>query len=444
MPHTASTATARHRPCSWHGPGGTCGTTPTRLYMTGPRCAAHTPAALAGLPEPGTGRYCPPALCWCGTCPPRHPGPPDHPVPPTVSPAKPAAGLSGALQFAALGWHVFPLSAASKRPLANCPACRDTPARPAHRIEDCPCLPAGRWCHGVRAAITSPATITAWWRGEPAAVPGIAAGPSGLVLIDIDTHDSQLPADLATGLLPGINLAREPIPPAAWSDPGRFRDGRDTLRLLAAIRGGSQPWPADPAHQPVTVTTPSGGRHLWYQAPAPGLHQALSGPRGLAWQVDIKAGWSYGLAPGTTTPTGAYEILSGDTAKPGQMPGWLADAVIRVAGPRPPRPTPAPAPRPHPPDRQAAAYLAAVIDRGAARITTMNDGRQRALSALAYQAGGLLDWSGLPRDHVAGQLADAGTASGLRPALARRIVTRALDRGLSQPITPPRTPYKEA
>ena len=37
-------------------------------------------------------------------------------------------------------------------------------------------------------------------------------------------------------------------------------DGRDTLTLLARLRGGPRPWPADSEHQPVTVATPSGRR----------------------------------------------------------------------------------------------------------------------------------------------------------------------------------------
>ena len=167
----------------------------------------------------------------------------------------------------------------------------------------CPCLAGGGWCHGVRAATTDPARITAWWHREPAAVPGVAAGPSGLVLVDIDAHGGQPPPRLATGLLPGIDLAAEPIPRSAWDDPARFRDGRDTLTLLARLRGGPRPWPAGPEHQPVTAATPSGGMHLWYQAPADGLRQALSDPQGrygLAWQVDLKAGWSYGIAPGAS------------------------------------------------------------------------------------------------------------------------------------------------
>jgi hypothetical protein len=343
-----------------------------------------------------------------------------------------------ALHLAALGWHILPLSPASKRPLGNCPRCQPRPGAPAHPGRACPCLPGG-WCHGVRAATTAPDIISAWWRREPRAVPGVAAGPSGLVLIDIDAHGDQLPPDLATGLLPGINLAREPIPRETWDDPGRFRDGRDTLALLARLRGGPRPWPDDPGHRPVTVATPSGGAHLWYQAPAKGLRQALSDPKGrygLAWQVDIKAGWSYGIAPGAATTAGAYRIRGGDPARPGRMPGWLAREVERAAAPRP-RAAALPGPLPAPGGPGPAAYLTAVLDRGTARLATLTDGRQRALSALAYHAGGLLAWSGLDPGHVTTRLVEAGTASGLSPSLAARIVRRALDRGTARPLTPP-------
>jgi hypothetical protein len=74
---TAATAPSlrRNGPCGHYRPAGLCGARPTRLYMVGNRCADHTPAALAGKPEPGADRYCPPALCWCGTCLPRSPNP---------------------------------------------------------------------------------------------------------------------------------------------------------------------------------------------------------------------------------------------------------------------------------------------------------------------------------------------------------------------------------
>ena len=252
-----------------------------------------------------------------------------------------------ALDLAALGWHILPLSPASKRPLGNCGACRPRHGIPAHLAGACPCLPAGGWCHGVRAATTDPARITAWWRREPRAVPGVAAGPSGLVLVDIDAHGGPPPPNLATGLLPGIDLATEPIPPGAWADPARFRDGRDSLALLARLRGGPRPWPTGPEHQPVTAATPSGGVHLWYRAPAPNLRQALSDPHGrygLAWQIDLKAGWSYGIAPGATTTAGTYRIRGGDPAHPGRMPAWLAREVIRATTTAPRQPATPPPP----------------------------------------------------------------------------------------------------
>src|SRR5689334_17686838 len=49
------------RPCGHHSPAGHCGATPARLYLPGWRCAAHTPAALAGRPEPGDVRRARPA-----------------------------------------------------------------------------------------------------------------------------------------------------------------------------------------------------------------------------------------------------------------------------------------------------------------------------------------------------------------------------------------------
>jgi hypothetical protein len=52
--------------CS-HG-WGKCDRTDTHPYAAGPRCPDHTPAKLAGLPEPDSKRYCL-AICYCGQCP---------------------------------------------------------------------------------------------------------------------------------------------------------------------------------------------------------------------------------------------------------------------------------------------------------------------------------------------------------------------------------------
>ena len=44
---------------------GSCGRTDTRPYACGWRCPEHTPARLAGQPEPDTARYCAPYRCYC-------------------------------------------------------------------------------------------------------------------------------------------------------------------------------------------------------------------------------------------------------------------------------------------------------------------------------------------------------------------------------------------
>jgi hypothetical protein len=350
---------------------------------------------------------------------------------------EPEHSLDLALRLAALGWHVFPLSPRDKRPLANCPTCKPRQGITPHPIEHCPCLPTGGWCHGVRAATTDPQRITAWWTAQPLAAVGIAAGPSRLVLVDIDAHGAVLPESLATGLLPGIDLTAERINPDEWSQPGQYRDGRDALRLLALLRGGTHPWPAGPQHRPVTADTPSGGRHLWYRAPPGPLHQAIGK---LAWQVDIKAGWSYGLAPGTTTANGTYQHCDGDPANPGTPPGWLAREIRRVAGPPPPRPETALAmaggAARHPPVGRPSAYLQAVLTNGTGQLAGLMDGRQRALSALAYKVGGLLAASGLTEAYVLDQLVTAAAKSGLPYPLAERLARRSLANGQSRPLTP--------
>ncbi len=71
-------------------------------------------------------------------------------MPASSAPAQLALGL------AALGWHILPLSPVSKRPLNNCPVCRPRHGLPAHLAHECPCLTAGGWCHGVRAAERGP------------------------------------------------------------------------------------------------------------------------------------------------------------------------------------------------------------------------------------------------------------------------------------------------
>jgi hypothetical protein len=393
------TAPAPGYPCGHPG----CGASPARLYLTGWRCPAHTPAALAGQPEPGTGRYCPPAICWCGHCPPhtapgrpvrrvlvtgsrtwtaqhviadalrehytpgavlisgacprgadaiaeqiwaswggqveRHPadwatgraaglarnaamvaagadvclafirdtspgashtarlaelaGIPvrryDHPAEDQAAPAGLTArqheaapsGLTieaAAQWYLQAGWPVFVLGR-TKRPVANCRACRT--AGRGHDPAACGCLT----CHGFHAATTDPARLAAMVRRVPGGLLAIRTGTaSGLVVIDIDPRNGGQPD-------------RELMTPTA------------------------------------TVATGGGGWHLYYRHPGQRLLPELPGHPG----VDVKADGGYVVAPPSVHPaTGCpYRWVGGRAVA--AMPPALRAALTAPPAPAPPR-----------------------------------------------------------------------------------------------------------
>ena len=95
------------------------------------------------------------------------------------------------------------------------------------------------WEH---AATTDHLTIARIWRQAPYNI-GVATGPSRLLVVDLDLP--KHPADL---------------PPDPWRSRGAVT-GADVLALVADDAGS----PATPATY--TVTTPSGGQHLYFRQP---------------------------------------------------------------------------------------------------------------------------------------------------------------------------------
>jgi hypothetical protein len=71
--------------------------------------------------------------------------------------------LQAALEYAERGWHVFPLKAQSKEPAT---------------------------AHGLKDASTDPAQIRKWFEGKDRNI-GIATGPSGLAVIDVDNAEGD-------------------------------------------------------------------------------------------------------------------------------------------------------------------------------------------------------------------------------------------------------------
>ncbi|WP_420802682.1 bifunctional DNA primase/polymerase [Streptomyces cavernae] len=143
-------------------------------------------------------------------------------------------------------------------PTANCTECRSIPHPPA----GCPCLPAGRWCHGFHAATLDQRRIAEWWGAHPEFGVGVACGPASLVVIDIDAHPTQPPT--RDRILPGIPIGDH-------VDLTGLANGFHTLAILAALRG--QHSPADDDTK-LRVRTPSEAIRL----PINGLVWSNGGP----------------------------------------------------------------------------------------------------------------------------------------------------------------------
>ncbi|MET9819693.1 bifunctional DNA primase/polymerase [Streptomyces sp. NPDC006355] len=327
------------------------------------------------------------------------------------------------------GWPVHPLARGRKTPVANCEACRE----PGHSRRGCPCLSAGRWCHGFHAATLDLARIDQWWGAHPGLGVGVACGPAGLIIIDIDAYSHPLPP--RDQLLPGI-----PIPEHV--DLTGLANGFHTLGVLAALSGAASPADDDTT---LRVRTPSGGLHVWYRAYRGHRWQCSTGSgggRSLAWQVDVRAHGGYIVAPGTVTAAGRY-LPVGSVREPAALPAWLADELERTSH------LPAePAPRPVPPrSRQAvlaagrglhgmreviAAVLAPVEACG--RVAE-GAGFSGALNRAAYTLGGLVAAGRLHRDEAELALREAALAA--RPGQERRaeqIIRSGMAAGLERPL----------
>lgn len=260
--------------------------------------------------------------------------------------------LTGALTAAARGWHVFPLLPGTKRP-----------ARPNHPKRDCtgtdPRCRNGHTGWDARAT-TDPTRIRRAWSSNeqiPAYGLGIATGPSGLVVVDLDTHK------------PGSEI------PEPWNRFG-ITTGEEVLDHLAGAHGGT----ITPTY---TVRTPSGGTHLYYAAPDGVRYSNTAGSIG--WLVDTRAHGGYVVAPPTVIVSSSYVVT--DDRPPAPLPLFLLDLL------KPQRHTTTAAAAPKRFDARAdrlPAYVASAINGEVAKVTTAKPGRRNHVLFCAAVALGQL------------------------------------------------------
>jgi hypothetical protein len=197
----------------------------------------------------------------------------------------PGGGGSGGLLGAALaaagcGWPVHPL-----RPLSKVPRLRD-------------------W---ERRASTDAGQLARWWASQPASNVGIACGPAGLLVLDLDAPGGQ-------------------PPPSRWAERG-VGCGAQVLAVLAEQAG--QPFPGGT----YTVATP-GGVHLYFAAPAGPRLPNTAGR--LGWRIDTRSAGGYVVAAGSVLRV-AGRLVAYRVVRPGPVlpvPGWIAAALSRSEGGR--------------------------------------------------------------------------------------------------------------
>ncbi|MFF5518988.1 bifunctional DNA primase/polymerase [Streptomyces coeruleorubidus] len=267
--------------------------------------------------------------------------------------------LYAALDAAEQGWAVLPLRPGDKRPALHgedvCPG-----------IGDC----AGGHRKWEERATIDPDRIRRAWGDLPFNV-GIATGPSGLVIVDLDMPKRKSSADTPNGVT--------------------------TFTALCERAGQAVPTTR-------TVRTAGGGVHLYFTAP-PAVRLGNTAGR-LGKRIDTRAWGGYVVAPGSITPTGAYAVVN--DVPPAPLPDWLC---ARLTGRQASRALMA-----APSSVRASRYAAAGLNAETASVRQAPEGERNATLLRAARAlGRFIVWGDLPREQVEEALQWAGEQAGLSP-----------------------------
>ncbi|WP_405869360.1 bifunctional DNA primase/polymerase [Streptomyces sp. NBC_00005] len=297
------------------------------------------------------------------------------------------AQLTSALDAASRGWHVFPLRPGDKRPAITA------------------------W---EQRATTDPERITRCWTHAPYNI-GIATGPSGLVVVDLDTPKGP-----------------DDTPPAEWTHPD-IRDGMGVFFALCQRHHWDSHLVTYEPHDGIreltpdthVVKTPSGGTHLYFATPEGEPLRNTAGK--LGWKVDTRAAGGYVVAAGSTVNGQPYATVHGAAVAP--LPTWLTK-LLRPAPLPPQRPiTVALATR----DRRTA-FLSAAVNGELARVSGSGEHQHNTALYLASVALGQLVAGGeLSEADVTGWLLSAALQVGQGEREARRTIASGLRAGANRP-----------
>jgi hypothetical protein len=290
-----------------------------------------------------------------------------------VARANPAL-LRSALAAALRGWHVFPCAVGGKRPALR-----------------------GNW---QDLATTSADQIRDWWTRAPYNI-GIACGPSGLVVIDLDLPRDADDEEAADGTLFPLS-------------------GADILSGLARQHGERYPGGT------YIVDTPSGGCHLYFSAT--GEERARNSAGAVGPHIDVRADGGYVVGAGSRVGGRAYAARGQPPVAP--LPSWLAQLVRDSYGP-----PEGPAARLPVDDRgQGRAYAMAALRAETERVAAARPGtRNDTLNRAAFSLGQLVAAGLLPPIPVITALIDAARYAGLPQDEAVRTVRSGMAAGARKP-----------
>ncbi|WP_405501337.1 bifunctional DNA primase/polymerase [Streptomyces niveus] len=285
-----------------------------------------------------------------------------------------ASLLTAALDAAERGWHVFPLRPRDKRPALHgesvCPG-----------IGDC----AGFHRKWEDRATTDPDRIRRAWADLPFNI-GIATGPSGLVVIDLDM-------------------------PKTKSVKGSEDTPCGVTTFTALCERSGQEVPAT-----YRTRTASGGQHLYFTAPN-GVRLANSAGK-LGKLIDTRAWGGYVVAPGSLTLAGPYGVVDPSPVAP--LPDWLYALLTPRQVSRGLTAVPS--------SSKASRYASAAFRAEVATVQAAPHGeRDTTLLSAARALGRFVAWGDLPLSVVTEALQEAGEYAGLSSRQCRTTVRSGLN-----------------
>lgn len=284
----------------------------------------------------------------------------------TGSPVPPLDDLaSWAVLYAEVGWSVFPLQPGGKAPATR---------------------------HGVLDATADIVQVVAWWERDWAQNIGLACGPSGVVVLDVDHPAGE--ASLA-GLVP-------PPPPT-----------------LVSMTGG-------------------GGMHWIYRVPLNEVARNTAGRLGAG--LDTRGDGGYIVLPPSIHPSGRpYEWMT--WADPRRHALAPAPAYLLASQP-PPRRPPAVQPGPRYLDGDGTRWGVAALNGVIQDLQQAQPGtRHAALIAASLRIGSVIAGGQLDEAAARAALVDAGNrmyeATGERPDRVEATIDGGFLRGRLEPAVPP-------